>query len=210
MSYLKPLFTIVVFICVINQTQADSCDCLWQGSFAKITTKADLIVSGEIVKIKGNALDLQIDRIFKDAALNGKEFNEQIRIWANNGNQCRPDIDNFTPNSRWLMALYKIVDDVPDGFNPNTPNISFGRINDYYLSKCGAYWLQVHDGFVSGNLVNGRRWQWENKKMNPVLLELIDAYIKGYLPKQALVEAAKPSTEAEKLMNETKTFLNNQ
>ena len=63
---------------------------------------------------------------------------------------------------------------------------------------------------MTGNLVKGRRWQWKNNQMNPVLLELIDAYVKQIIPEQALMEAAKPLTEAKKLMEETKVFLRTQ
>ncbi|MBL4828002.1 MAG: hypothetical protein JKY66_09880 [Spongiibacteraceae bacterium] len=189
---------------------AEPCNCLWHGSFANIADRADLIVSGQIIRSKGNAMDLHIDRILIDKENNGKEFNEDIRIWADNGSQCRPQIDLFAMNSHWLMALYKITENVPYGFDPNTPNISYGRVNDYYLSKCGAYWLALHDDYVSGNLIKGRRWEWDNKKMNPVLLDLIDAYVNRLLPKQALIEAAKPQIEAKKLMEKTKIFLDSQ
>lgn len=46
--------------------------------------------------------------------------------------------------------------------------------------------------------------------MNPVLLPLVDAYINDVIPEQALVEAAKPQTEAKKLLEETKQFIFNQ
>ena len=39
------------------------------------------------------------------------------------------------------MALFRIEQDVPGGFNPNTPNVSYGRPGDYSLSSCGGYWL---------------------------------------------------------------------
>ena len=46
------------------------------------------------------------------------------------------------------MALEKI-DSVPDdGFNPLTPNISFGREQDYLLSSCGGYFLSANGNAV--------------------------------------------------------------
>ena len=187
-----------------------ACDCLWQGAFNRITDKADLIVSGQIVASKGNSADLDIDRLLIDRAVQFTEFRDVIRIWGSDGRQCRPDITDFPVGSQWVMALKKITEDIPDGFNPNTPNVSYGRVNDYYLSKCGSYWLQLSEGYVTGNLVKGRRWQWDNPAMNPVLLELVDAYIKDIIPEQALIEAAKPLTETKKLMEETKHFIQNQ
>jgi hypothetical protein len=185
----------------------ENCQCLWQGSFSKVASRADLIISGQVLSSKGNSADIAIDRVLYDRGLNNKEFSPVVRIWGDNGKLCRPPISEFPPQTEWLLALHKITDDVEGGFNPHTPNISYGRINDYYLSQCGAYWLQLTEGMVSGNLVKGRRWEWQQETMNPVLLELVDAYIKDIIPEQALVEAAKPLTEAKKLLNETKSFI---
>ena len=192
---------------VSNAQPPARCSCLWQGSFNQIVQRADLIVSAEVISHKGNSADIQIDRTLFDRGVNFKEFNQVIRMWGNDGKQCRPDIEQFPVNSQWLLALNKITEDVPLGFNPNTPNISYGRINDYYLSQCGAYWLQANEGMVSGNLVKGDRWQWQNQAMNPVILELVGAYINNIIPEQALIEAAKPQTEAKILMEKTKNFI---
>ncbi|ARN73471.1 hypothetical protein [Oceanicoccus sagamiensis] len=204
---LKPL----LLLTLLFSQQALSCECLWQGSFSKAYKKADLIVSGSIIASKGNSADFYIDRTHLDRGIGFTEFNSTIRVWGDNGQLCRPKIKDFPVGTQWVLSLNKITGDIPsDGFNPDTPNISYGRVNDYYLSKCGANWLKLEEGLVTGNLVKGRRWEWENKTMNPVLLALIDAYIKEIIPEEALVEAAKPLTETKKLMEETKRFLREQ
>jgi hypothetical protein len=190
-----------------NAQPSEPCQCLWQGSFSTIVTRSDFIASGEVITTKGNSIDFKIARIMADRKINFREFNETIRIWGDDGKQCRPDISDFPVGSQWVMALKKITDSKPDGFNPNTPNISYGRINDYYLSKCGAYWLYLDEGYVVGNLVNGHRWEWKNEDMNPVRLELIEAYVKDTIPEQALIDAAKPLTEAKILLKKTKQWL---
>ncbi len=202
--YHTALLLLALLFFPVEKSRAE-CECLWQGSFNQAATQADLIVSGIVVSRKGNAFDLQIETI-----ISGKEFRETIRVWADNGQLCRPPVTEFTLQSQWLLAVFKITEVPVGAFNPNTPSISYGRAEDYYLSKCGAYWLHVDNGYVSGNLINGQRWQWENKKMNPVLLELIDAYFKGILPDAALTEAAKPQTEAKKLMESTQRFIDRQ
>ena len=184
---------------------ADSCTCIWQGSFAKAAQRADLIVTGSIISHKGNAADLQIQRVIQ-----GKEFQETIRLWGEYKQECRPSMGDFPVNSQWMFALHRIEKTVPSGFNPNTPNVSYGRVNDYYVSQCGVYWLSLHDGYVSGNLINGPRRQWKDEKMNPVLVELVGAYLQGIIPDTALIEAAKPQTASKKLMEETKQFLQEQ
>jgi hypothetical protein len=199
----------LVFFLVIS-SQARACECLWQGSFSKSHRQSDLIISGEVIASRGNYADVSVNKIHFDRELNNKEFNTQVRIWGDNGKLCRPKIENFPIGTQWVMALKKITQPIPGGFNPNTPNISYGRINDYYLSKCGANWLNLSEGVVTGNLVQGRRWEWEHKTMNPVMIELIDAYVREVIPEQALIEAAKPLSETKKLMNETKSFLQTQ
>lgn len=192
----------------------EACSCLWQGSFSRITDHADLIVSGVVISNKGNSLDFSISQTLIDRKTNGEEFQPEIRIWGANGKECRPPITHFPIDSTWVMALKKITTDIPGGFNPNTPNISYGRINDYYLSSCGAYWLHVHEdsssSYVTGNLTNKNRWQWQDEAMNPVLIDLIEAYIHGTIPENVLVKAAKPTSHVKELMQKTKQFLNDQ
>ena len=187
-----------------------SCTCVWQGSFSKTAGRADLIASGTIVASKGNSMDLRIGQVLKDREVGGREFRQTIRIWGDNGKLCRPDVKQFPVNSQWLLGLRKISKVPDDGFNPNTPNISYGRAGDYYLSSCGVYWLGLNDNHVSGPLVKSQRWEWNDETMNPVLLDLVSAYFKGIIPEQALTEAAKPQTETKKLMEQTKRFLQQQ
>lgn len=183
-----------------------SCDCLWQGSFHKASQQADLIVSGAVISRKGNSLDFSIQTMLTDRVTPG-EFRQTIRVWGDTGQYCRPDIKLFAVDSEWLFAVKKISTLPDNSFNPNTPNISFGRLNDYYLSSCGVNWLALQEGYVSGPLVKSQRWNWQDETMNPVLLPLVDAYISNIIPEQALIEAAKPQTEAKKLMEETKQFI---
>ena len=199
------LRSLLLNILLITYSYADSCTCLWQGSFAQAAKQADLVVTGSIISHKGNAADLRIKRVIA-----GKEFQQTIRIWGQYKQQCRPVISEFAVDSEWIFALHKIDKKVPDGFDPSTPNVSYGRVGDYYLSRCGVYWLSLHDGYVSGNLINGPRGQWQDDKMNPVLVELIGAYLQGVIPDTALIEAAKPQTESKRLMEQTKQFLQGQ
>src|SRR6056300_534536 len=63
----------------------DGCDCLWQGSFAKVAPASDLVVLGSVTAVKGNAVDLAVERI-----LHGESWLETIRIWMKARNYCRP------------------------------------------------------------------------------------------------------------------------
>lgn len=183
-----------------------ACACLWQGPFSKASKQADLIVSGVVISSKGNSLDFTIQKTLADR-VTPIEFRQMIRVWGDSGQYCRPDVNSFSIGTEWLLALKKISSLPENSFNPNTPNISFGRIDDYYISSCGVNWLSLQEGYVSGPLVKSQRWNWQDETMNPVLLPLVDAYINNIIPEQALIEAAKPQTEAKKLLEETKQYI---
>ena len=179
----------------------DICSCLWRGSFVDVQGEADLVISGEVVTRKGNSIDVEVDGI-----LRGREFQNPLRIWLQARDYCRPPADDFPPGSQWVMALQRIDEVPPGGFDPATPNISYGRVGDYYLPACGGYWLQVKGGRVTGNLVEAPRWDHQ-PKMTPVLLELVAAFIAGEVDAQALLKASKEDPALRELMLDTKEFL---
>lgn len=179
----------------------EECSCLWQGSFAEVQAQTDLVAAVTVLGGKGNSLDVTVDQL-----LHGREFNEEVRLWLKARDYCRPDAEEFPIGTRWVMALYRITEEVPGGFNADTPNISYGRIGDYRLSSCGGYWLQLHENRVTGNLVNAPRWERE-PKMTPVLLDLLAAYIRGDVDSGALLEASREDPALRELMLDTREFL---
>lgn len=180
---------------------AAECECLWQGSFVEVQSATSLVVSGTVIDGKGNAIDLSVDR-----TLRGDAHLPAIRIWLKTGDYCRPEPELFPIGSQWVMALQKISEDVPGGFDPHTPNISYGRIGDYYLSSCGGYWLSESDGRVTGNLINAPRWD-HSPKMTPVMLDLVARYVNGKIDAQALLEASREDPALRELMLDTRAFL---
>lgn len=181
------------------------CECLWRGSFAEVAETSDAVVLGEVVAVKGNAVDLSLE-----AQLYGEVYFDPIRVWMKAKNYCRPEVAGFTPGSRWIFALHRI-DKVPQGgFDPSTPNMSYGRQGDWQLSSCGGYFLAVTGETARGNLVPSMaRWD-DNPKMQPVLIDLISAFMDGRA-KIADLEAAimeDPALKALKL--NTRGFLRGQ
>ncbi len=191
----------VFLAALLNAGARAECECLWQGSFSEVHSRASLVLSATVLSGKGNSIDLRVDQI-----LRGKEGSATVRVWLKAGDYCRPEPDLFPADSQWLMALNRIEDDVPGRFNPNTPNISYGRLGDYILSSCGGYWLSRSGDFVTGNLVNAPRWAREPKMM-PVLLELVAAFVAGEVSVGALAEASKDDPALRELMLDTKAFL---
>ena len=160
-----------------------------------------LVISGTVLRGKGNSLDLSVDRL-----LRGPEPAQEIRVWLKTGDYCRPEPELFPLGSQWVMALHKIEELVPDGFNPGTPNISYGRVGDYSLSSCGGYWLNQTENLVSGNLINAPRWVRE-PKMTPVLIDLLADYIDGRVEAEALLQATQEDPALRELMLDTRAFL---
>lgn len=182
-------------------TARADCECLWQGSFSEVQSGTSLVVSGTVIDSKGNAIDLSAERL-----LRGEEHLPQIRVWLKTGDYCRPEPELFPIGSQWVMALQEITEDVPGGFNPHTPNFSYGRIGDYYLSSCGGYWLSQSGDWVTGNLVNAPRWDRE-PKMTPVMLDLVAQYVNGKVSAKALLDASREDPALRELMLDTRAFL---
>ena len=192
--------SVIAWVAPANIAWAE-CDCLWQGSFVEVQSRADLVVSGTVAAGKGNSIDLAVERL-----LRGSTDEPEIRIWLKTGDYCRPEPELFPVGSEWVMALERIDQDVPGGFSPHTPNVSYGRPGDYQLSSCGGYWLHRSGDWVTGNLVAAPRWVRE-PKMTPVLLDLVAAFIDGEVTAGTLAEASREDPAARQLMLDTKAFL---
>ena len=186
---------------LVSAAARSECACLWQGSFADVQGDTDLVVAGEVQAVKGNALDLRVVD-----ELRGLAYLDTIRIWLHTRDYCRPSIDGFPVGSRWVMALDKIRTVPADGFDPGTPNQSYGRPGDYILSNCGAYWLNYSGEAVTGNLIDAPRWARE-VAMRPVLLALLKAYVRGDADREALKQASAKDPALDELLLDTKAFL---
>ncbi len=179
-----------------------TCECLWEGSFSEIASQADLVVLGAVEAVKGNSIDLLIER-----PITGKAWNNSVRVWLQYRRNCRPEVDQFPAKSRWIMALKKIKLMQEGGFNPFTPNVSFGRVGDFTLSSCGGYWLKVNGQRATGNLTPGMPRFSHEPKMAPVMIQYIEAFLTGSAPLSILTEASKLNPELEALKRRSLEFL---
>lgn len=186
---------------LLSQGSAAECDCLWQGPFTEVQAGTDLVVAGRVTTLSGNSIDLVIERV-----LRGEVFRDRVRVWLDTGELCRAAPGTFPAESSWVMALQRIEEVPAGGFNPHTPNISYGRVGDYSLSRCGGYWLSLSENLVSGNLTAGPRWDM-NPKMSPVLLDLVASHVEGNLDAEALAEAGRVDPELQRLIIDTRVFL---
>lgn len=177
------------------------CACLWQGSFADVQASTDLVVTAQVTRIKGNAVDVVIEEV-----LRGPDYLEEIRIWMATRDYCRPPAEDFPVGTRWVFALERIREVPPDGFDSGTPNYSYGRVDDYILSRCGGYWLNYSGEAVTGSLVDAPRWA-RDTDMTPVQLELLRAFVAGRTSVEALREASREDPAVTELMLDTRAFL---
>ena len=188
-----------------DATGAD-CGCLWQGSFSEVAATTDIVVLGKVQRIKGNAVDLKPERV-----LHGEFWLDSMRVWMRTRDYCRPSAEAFPEGSRWIMALAQIREIPEDGFDPSTPNQSYGRPYDYALSSCGGYWLQVNGNTAVGNLVPGMPRFYHQPEMSPVLVDLIAGYLNDTVSEAALVEASRERPdEVNELILDTRSFLRGQ
>lgn len=184
-----------------NPLSYADCGCLWRGSFVDVHSDADVVITGEVRDGRGNSIDMDVMRV-----LRGPRYLDTARVWLQAADYCRPPRELFPPGSSWVMALQRI-DRVPEGgFDPNTPDISYGREGDYLLSNCGGYWLKLTGDMVSGALVKSPRWARE-PEMTPVLLDLVDAHVNGRVSDDAVLEASQEDPRVKELMLDTKEFL---
>ena len=188
-----------------DATGAD-CGCLWEGSFSEVASTTDLVVLAEVQTIKGNAVDLVPEQV-----LQGDFWMDTLRVWMQTRDYCRPPADDFPVGSRWVMALSQIQEVPEGGFEPSTPNQSFGRPYDFTLSSCGGYWLRVNGSAAIGNLVPGMPRFYHQPEMSPVLVDLVAGHLKGTVSTEALIEASRERPEAvDELILDTRSFLRGQ
>ena len=199
------LLLLAGLIGLVSPARAE-CNCIWGGPFTEVQKETDLVIAGTVTLAQGNFIDLRVDRV-----LRGNIHTEQTRIWLDldNSSLCRAQPGTFTTDTQWVMALVRIDELAPGGFNPNTPNLSYGRVGDYSLSRCGGYWLSRAENLVSGNLTGGPRWEME-PRMSPVLLDLVAGFLAGDVDEQTLREAGEVDPELQQLILDTRVFLRRQ
>lgn len=187
------------------QQSANACTCEWQGPFSWLVEEADLVALVRFDRPqRGNARDVLIEDILK-----GSSFEEYVRVWGEYGDYCRADIDQFPTGTRWLLALDRI-DEIPSGgFNPNTPNRSFGRVGDFALSRCGAYWLREKNGMITGNITSVVQWDYD-PLMDPVPYEVIQKFINGEADYVDIIEYSGEVTSKEAMLRRSKQQLKGQ
>ncbi|HLP11650.1 MAG TPA: hypothetical protein VK177_06915 [Flavobacteriales bacterium] len=107
-----------------------ACKCGWNGNFLRVASNEDLVVKA---KILGHArvhsdldekMTIEILTVFR-----GKEKRKKITVWGDDGKSCRPYVNIFKKGDIYYLGLHK-------------------EENEYEISVCGEYWLQVKNGKI--------------------------------------------------------------
>lgn len=117
-----------------------ACSCAYGGSFLKVASDASLVLRGTVVSHDKEKPERPLFMMFQISdVLAGSYSPGPIRIWGDNGAQCRPNIKQFPVGSEWILAVHG-----PEGKPSGT--------GEHYLSNCGQYWLGVDGAYVLGNV----------------------------------------------------------
>lgn len=132
--------------------RAIACSCFLDKPFAEVAREADLVVLGRVVNhgypgVYTNDMNLQVLEV-----LSGSEERSVIRIWGDNGMQCRPYTSRFEDGMIYVMALNETV--YMDGliFEEDQVARALEQPPDYEISVCGAYWLEVQGNTAIGDV----------------------------------------------------------
>ncbi len=141
-------WTIAIFATAVlfagGAGRALACSCAAAASFQEAQARVPVIVRGRIANHvePGRkfhlAMLVDVAEVFRGGALP-----KHVRVWGDNGAQCRPYVAAFPIGTEWILALYEL------------PRSAAKRIlspAEYFISICGVYWLRVEGGNVVGNL----------------------------------------------------------
>ena len=115
-----------------------ACTCSWTGPLLRVAPASDLIVRGKVLahfdRSRGvnRAMDVEVYEVLK-GSLKGR----RVRIWGDDGAQCRPYVAGFPVGTEWIFAVSR---------RRGEP--------DYAISVCGEYWAHVEGELVIGRLAS--------------------------------------------------------
>lgn len=125
-------FVVLVFV---NPSSTGACSCVWKGPFLAAAQDAPLVVIGKIIRHhpgKSPTMDVLVLETLKGGILDSG-----MVIQMGDGMHCRPELNVFPPDSKWILAING------QGAKPG---------NGLAISHCGEYWLKVEGDYVVGSI----------------------------------------------------------
>ena len=132
----------VVFLTLLLTVRSEACSCAWAGPFITVAPAAELLLRAKVQGYHGRsqgvelAMDVEVKEVLK-----GNTKASRLRIWGDNGAQCRPYVRGFPVQTEWIFAISKLTGEK-------------GLGGDYFISGCGEYWARVENDNVTGRLTS--------------------------------------------------------
>ena len=130
----------VVLFGLLLPVQSEACSCAWTGPLLKVAPAAELVIRAKVLGYHGRSrgvdlsMDVEVQEVFR-----GATKATRLRIWGDNGAQCRPYVSGFPVHTEWIFAIGKLTGET-------------ARDGDYFISVCGDYWARVEHDNVTGRL----------------------------------------------------------
>ena len=129
------------FLTFIGVSDCLACSCFFEGGFFTVVKKADLILEGRVQTRGKNGSDVYFDIQVSEVYSNGdnvknKQLNS-VRVWADNGFQCRRSIKEFSEGNVWILALNKV-------------KTKDALLQEFEISVCGEYAVERREETVRG------------------------------------------------------------
>jgi hypothetical protein len=142
---------ILTLIFLIGNLNILACDCGYLGGFVYSNQAADIVVYGTVIEYDSigtyNAPENPYSMKFLiREKLRGIEYRDTIIVWGDNGADCRPYINEFKPNTNWILSLYKLENN--------------GK-SEYEISNCGEFYVPVNNEKVTGRIFG---WDYDQNE----------------------------------------------
>ncbi|MFY8187351.1 MAG: hypothetical protein ACOVLC_05270 [Flavobacterium sp.] len=143
------IFKLFFFFLLYSST-IYSYSCRYIGGFAYANQYAPLVVYGTVIAydsigiVNKGKMPFSMKFVIKEK-LRGKNTNDTITIWGDNGGLDRPYLNKFEIGSEWIFAL------------SITQNKGEAELS---ISSCGEYYVRVKKGKVIGKIYD---WSWKVK-----------------------------------------------
>lgn len=151
MNHVKVSFLpLIALLIVVTANDAFACSCVPVANpFLKVAPESVLVIRGNILRHTGDGetkteMDVEVLE-----TLAGETSRKVVSISGDTGNQCRPYVSGFPAGTQWVLALEPAAKSPEEVDAYLLPGPDKG---DYAISNCGAYWLEVKDGKVIGNV----------------------------------------------------------
>ena len=126
---------ILLVVALLFPVDASACSCIWSGPLLTVAPRTELVVRATVLSYHASAMDVGVIEVLK-----GVSNSSRIRVWEDNGEQCRPYVSRFPIGTVWILAVV------------SNPEPESAPAADYAISACGEYWARVENGNAIGRL----------------------------------------------------------